>query len=34
MSEKQKFWILLAILLLSLLLLAYLNYANQKLFIG
>lgn len=34
MSEKTKFWILLALLGLSIALLFYLNYTNEKLFIG
>ena len=34
MTEKKKFWILLALLVLSILLLVYLNYTNEKLFIG
>ncbi len=34
MTEKTKFWILLALLGLSLVLLFYLNYTNEKLFIG
>ena len=34
MSEKAKFWVLLGLLLASLALLAYLNYANKQLFIG
>ncbi len=34
MSEKRKFWILLVLLGLSIALLAYLNYTNEKLFIG
>jgi hypothetical protein len=34
MTEKTKFWILLALLLLSVALLFYLNYTNEKLFIG
>jgi len=34
MTEKTKFWILLALLALSIALLAYLNYTNERLFIG
>jgi len=34
MSEKTKFWILLGLFALSLVLLCYLNYSNEKLFIG
>jgi hypothetical protein len=34
MTEKTKFWILLALLLLSVALLFYLNHTNEKLFIG
>ena len=34
MTEKQKFWVLLALLLASLALLAYLNYTSESLFIG
>ena len=34
MSERAKFWILLGLLALSIALLAYLNYTNEKLFIG
>jgi hypothetical protein len=34
MNEKKKFWFLLALLILSLALLAYLNYANDQIFIG
>ena len=34
MSEKTKFWILLGLLVASLLLLAYLNYTDEQLFIG
>lgn len=34
MSEKTKFWILLALFALSILLLTYLNYTNEKIFIG
>lgn len=34
MTEKTKFWILLALLLVSIALLLYLNYTNEKLFIG
>lgn len=34
MTEKAKFWILLALLVLSLALLWYLNYADKSLFIG
>lgn len=34
MNEKIKFWILLGLLAASLALLAYLNYANSRLFIG
>lgn len=34
MTEQKKFWILLGLLVLSLGLLAYLNYSSQKLFIG
>jgi hypothetical protein len=34
MTEKTKFWILLGLLVLSLMLLFYLNYTNEKLFIG
>jgi len=34
MSEKTKFWILLTVLILSLALLLYLNYTNEKVFIG
>jgi hypothetical protein len=34
MSEKTKFWVLLALLALSIVLLFYLNYTNEKLFIG
>ncbi len=34
MSEKTKFWILLVLLAFSIALLAYLNYTNEKLFIG
>ncbi len=33
MSEKTKFWILLCLLIASILLLAYLNYSNERLFI-
>lgn len=34
MTEKTKFWILLTLLALSIALLFYLNYTNEKLFIG
>gem|GEM_PF-1793680 len=34
MTEQKKFWLLLGLLVLSLCLLAYLNYANQALFLG
>ena len=34
MSERTKFWILLVLLALSIALLLYLNYTNEKLFIG
>jgi hypothetical protein len=34
MTEKTKFWILLALLALSIALLIYLNYTNERLFIG
>jgi hypothetical protein len=34
MTEKTKFWMLLALLALSVALLFYLNYTNEKLFIG
>lgn len=34
MSEKTKFWVLLVLLALSIALLYYLNYTNEKLFIG
>jgi hypothetical protein len=34
MTEKQKFWVLLALLLLSIALLLYLNTTDEKLFIG
>jgi hypothetical protein len=34
MSEKTKFWILLGLLAASLILLAYLNYSSERLFIG
>jgi len=34
MSEKTKFWILLVLLGLSIALLCYLNYTNEKIFIG
>jgi 4-hydroxybenzoate polyprenyltransferase len=34
MTEKQKFWVLLVLLLLSVVLLLYLNTTNEKLFIG
>jgi len=34
MTEKTKFWIFLALLLLSVALLFYLNYTNAKIFIG
>ncbi len=34
MTEKKKFWILLVLLALSIILLIYLNYTNEKLFIG
>jgi hypothetical protein len=34
MSEKQKFWVLLILLGLSLALLGYLNYTSGKLFVG
>lgn len=34
MKEKTKFWILLVLLGLSVALLFYLNYTNEKLFIG
>jgi hypothetical protein len=34
MSERTKFWILLALLTGSLVLLAYLNYSSQTLFIN
>lgn len=34
MTEKTKFWILLTLLGLSFALLFYLNYTNEKLFIG
>lgn len=34
MSEKTKFWVLLVLLGLSITLLVYLNYTNEKLFIG
>jgi hypothetical protein len=34
MSEKTKFWILLALFMLSIALLFYLNYTNEKIFIG
>jgi hypothetical protein len=33
-SEKTKFWVLLGLLVATLLLLAYLNYTDEKLFIG
>jgi len=33
-SEKTRFWVLLALLALSIALLFYLNYTNEKLFIG
>jgi len=33
-SEKTKFWMLLGLLALSLVLLWYLNYSSEKLFIG
>ena len=33
MSEKTKFWVLLVLLGLSIALLVYLNYTNEKLFI-
>jgi hypothetical protein len=34
MSEKAKFWILLALLACSLLLLFYLNHSSQQFFLG
>jgi len=34
MNEKMKFWILLVLCALSIALLAYLNYTNEKIFIG
>jgi hypothetical protein len=34
MSEKTKFWILLTVFMASLILLVYLNYTDQRLFIG
>lgn len=34
MTDKTKFWILLALLVASVALLLYLNYANESLFIG
>jgi hypothetical protein len=34
MSEQKKFWLLLGLFVLSLCLLAYLNYAGKDLFIG
>jgi hypothetical protein len=34
MNEKTKFWVLLGLFGLSLVLLAYLNYSSGKLFIG
>lgn len=34
MTDKQKFWVLLALLALSIALLVYLNHTNEKLFIG
>ena len=34
MTEKTRFWLLLALLTLSVALLLYLNYTNEKLFIG
>lgn len=34
MSEKTKFWILLVLFALSIALLVYLNYTNEKIFIG
>jgi hypothetical protein len=34
MSEKTKFWILLGLLAASLALVIYLNYTDQRLFIG
>lgn len=34
MTEKQKFWILLVLLVMSIALLFYLNTSNEKLFIG
>ncbi len=34
MTEKTKFWMLLVLLALSVALLFYLNYTNEKLFIG
>lgn len=34
MTEKKKFWILLMLLVLSIALLFYLNYSNEKLFIS
>lgn len=33
MTEKKKFWILLVLLILSVILFVYLNYTNEKLFI-
>lgn len=33
-TEKQKFWILLALLVLSIVLLIYLNTTDEKLFIS
>lgn len=34
MTEKTKFWILLALFVVSLALLVYLNHTDQRLFIG
>lgn len=34
MTEKTKFWVLLVLLALSVALLFYLNYTNEKLFVG
>ena len=34
MSEKKKFYVLMALLVLSIALLVYLNHTNEKLFIG
>jgi hypothetical protein len=34
MNEKQKFWVLLTLLVLSIALLFYVNHTNSQLFVG